>query len=98
MSHTLLVWERNPEGIDVYLIPDDVAKKYRHFLDEAHGRLIGSDEDNDGMKFLNQALSVEVWEDGFEQYKGVLVNYKVKFGSPIVGAHITAVYSCGFMM
>lgn len=53
MSHTLLVWERNPEGIDVYLIPDDVAKKYRDFLDAAHGKLIGSDEENDGMKFLN---------------------------------------------
>lgn len=104
MSKTLLVWEEVPEDTKMYLIPDDVAKKYRYFLDEAHGRFINHDEENDGMRFLNNALSTEStddegWSDeGFDQYRGIFRDYEVKLGSPITQENISHVYLSGFIL
>lgn len=101
---TLLIYLEIPELTRMFLIPNEVAKEYRGFLDEAHNHFINSGDDmNDGMRFLNNALStaltVEEWDDGeFNAYRGILCQYEVKTGSPILDTHITAVYHSGFIM
>lgn len=100
--YTLLVWEENPEAIKMYLIPNDViTDQYRAFLQQAHNRMINSDEMNDGMKFLNHALcpTKDTFDDdGFEQYVGVFSSYIVNNNNPITDKVITAVYLSGFCL
>ena len=100
MFYTLLVWEEVPEDTKMYLIPNEVANKYRHWFEEAHGRYINRDENNDGMDFLNYALSKDKWAEGYpmEEHAGVLADYQVKMGSPIVDTHITSVYHSDFCL
>src|SRR5574337_95620 len=100
MNYALLVWEMVPEDTEMYLIPEDVAAKYGDFLRLAHGNYIngkGWQHDdgtlNQGLRFLNFALSDEEYEDdGFEQYKGLFTGYKVDMAEPIVQKNITTVY------
>lgn len=98
MGKTLLVWEEVPENTRMFLIPDEVAQKHRDFLDEAHNCLINQDEMNDGLRFLNTALSNETPEKGFEEYQGIFKEYEVKLGSPLRDQNITAVYFSGFVL
>lgn len=96
MTYTLLIWEQVPDDTFLYLIPNNLADQYRHFLVEAHQHLINSSEMNDGMKFLNTALSKENPEEGFEKYQGVLLHYKTQ--ERIEDKHITHVYLSGFVL
>lgn len=99
-NYTLLIWEECPETIKLFLLPEEESKKHRDFLDEAHDRMINSDDLNDGMKFLNTALSnEECVDEGFEQYRAIWVQYQVKdTASPILDTHITKVYKSGFVL
>ncbi len=87
----------------MYLIPEEIAKKYEHFLKEAHNLYIGQNEENNGLRFLNNALcgeSTHNWDDGdiFNQYRGIFSKYAVDMNSPITGENITSVYISGYMM
>lgn len=95
---TLLVWETIPEETDFYVIPNEVAQKYEHFLKQAHHKFINAQKMNDGMKFLNTALGDEVPEEGFEEHLGVLREYKCDHHKPILDKTITAVYLSGFVL
>lgn len=99
--YTLLVWEEVPEETKMYLIPNEVAIKYEGFLRSAHGHLINTVDDDQypGLKFLNTALSDNEWSDtGFEQYRGLLKDYKVDMTNPILDKTITAVFHSGFIL
>jgi hypothetical protein len=74
--YTLLIFELVPEETHTYMIPNEMADKYASFLKEAHNKFINADDMNDGMRFLNTALSDEYPEEGFEEYLGVLRPYK----------------------
>jgi hypothetical protein len=100
-QHSLLVWHLVPEQVKMYLIPNSVASKYREFLDQAHSKLINAHDMNDGLRFLNAAISEEKGfeTDGFEKYEGIFVKYERNISQdPIVGVVITSVYSSGFIL
>ncbi len=98
----LLIWEENPEQIKFYLLPEEEANKHREYLDQAHDKMINSDDMNDGMRFLNTALAsheAEVAEEGFEDYLGVWAKHQYKHtANPITGVNITKVYKSGFCL
>jgi hypothetical protein len=98
MSHTLLVWETIPEETDFYLIPNEVAKDYEHYLKEAHHRFINADKMNEGLAFLNTALGDEMAEAGMCAYLGIFREYKVDHKKPLLDKNITAVYLSGFIL
>lgn len=107
MNFTLLIWEVVPEATELYLIPNDVADKYRNFLNQAHNRMINSDNMNDGMNFLNAALCESASDNGLEepwiQHTGVFAKYKQDFKQhPIhimnADSLITSVYLSGFVL
>jgi len=106
MNFTLLIWEMVPEYHELYLIPNDVADKYRDFLNQAHNHFINSDKMNDGMNFLNAALSETASDNGLEepwiQYTGVFTKFKQDTKHPIhlmnADALITSVYLSGFIL
>lgn len=98
----LLIWEEVPEDTKLYVIPNDVAEKYRHYLTEAHGNMINHTgwENNKGLLFLNTALADQgdgVAEKGFEEYLGIFARYKVSLESPLKNQNITTVYHSGFL-
>lgn len=98
MSYTLLVWETIPEETDFYLIPNEVADKYRSYLEQAHHKFINAQEMNEGMAFLNTALGDEMAEEGFCHELGTFREYKVDHHKPILDKNITAVYLSGFVL
>ena len=98
---SLLVFESIPEKTDFYLIPNTVADPIRNFLEAAHNKFINADEMNDGLLFLNAALSTEdpeTWNEEFRKYVGMLTACKVDNTKPITGVNITAVYLSGFVL
>lgn len=98
MAYTLLVWEEIPEDRALYLIPNEVADKYRPYLTEAQNRFINSDVTNGGMDFLNTALADEAPAPGFEEHLGVLRSYKIDLSTPLENTSITHVYLSGWVM
>lgn len=101
MTYTLLVWEEIPENTKMFMIPNEIADKYRNYLEEAHNRYINIDETNDGMNFLNYALAKEKWAEGYpmEEHTGVFADYEVNFkNNPISNVQITFVYHSGFCL
>jgi hypothetical protein len=104
-TYTLLVWENVPEKCDMYTIPNDEAEKFRQYLTLAHNKLLNYDDNNDGLSFLNVALSdqsveeCEGWtECNIAQYAGIWKKYKVEPTSPLKDVVITHVYRSGFAM
>lgn len=79
MPHTLLIWQEVPENTRLFLIPNEVADKFREYLTEAQNRLINSDVMNNGMRFLNTALYEFDAEDGFEEHLG-----DIDFSRPVI--------------
>ena len=86
--YTLLVYEEVPENLRMFLIPSDVAEKYRSFLEQAHGHYINSDDMNDGMNFLCAALTTHEHKEicnvaGYEEHMCCLVDYEQNGDKPI---------------
>lgn len=104
MSNVLLIWEEIPEETKLYLIPSDMAIKYKGFLESAHGNYINTVdwENHPGLMFLNAALSEEGSSEGIEEpyveYLGVLAKYKVDVKHPLYKQTITEVYLAGFIL
>ena len=106
MNFTLLIWEMVPEYHELYLIPNDVADKYRAFLNQAHNQFINSDPTNDGMDFLNAALCETDSNNGLTepwiQYAGIFSSFKQDTKNPIhlmnADTLITSVYLSGFIL
>lgn len=102
-TYSLLVWEEIPENTTFVLIPNNVANIYRNHLEQAHNKFINSDDENDGMRFLNAALMdnpEDAWDDYSKTHASVLAQYKRadRGGSPIVNVYITHVYLSGFVL
>lgn len=106
----LLIWEECSNGIQMFLIPDKEAMKFRSYLEEAHDRIVGSDEMNDGMRFLLTILFNFEEDDGvfmekpkktdgndFTSYRAAWKPFKVKNGNPITETNIVKVYKSGFL-
>lgn len=101
--YTLLIWEEVPETTKLYLIPNQVVDEYRPHFEDAHNHMINQVgwENNDGLRFLNTALSEAPDgepEKGFEQYLGIFAKYKVSLDKPLTKQNITAVYHSGFLL
>lgn len=104
MQFTLLIWESRPEEVATYLVPNDViTPRMREWMREAHGRMINVDDENDGMSFLNAALSPKeeyVDEGKWKDVACIFHAYKVVNEGPIEGndgsISITHVYQSGF--
>lgn len=101
-KHTLLIWNRNPEEIQLFLIPDEVADQYRPFLAEAHGKMINGSDMNPGLEFLNiacnEGLDAGDCSPEYVQYNGCLTAYRWTQTIHIIAANITHVYSSGFFL
>lgn len=98
-KYTLLVWEVVPEDTFMYLIPNDIATKYSHFLNNAHNKFINANDMAPGLNFLCYALSDERCNDlEYQKYQGIFMQYKHDIKNPIVNKTITHVYLSGFML
>lgn len=98
---TLIIWEKNPESITFYLIPNEVADKYRKLLAQAHNTHIDSGSENEGTHFVNNAIAegeYEPFEGSNEEHHGLLKSYKVEGETPLTGVHITSVYLTGHLL
>lgn len=89
-TYTLLIWETNPEGNQLYLIPNEEVEKDNRLelMTQAHGCMINCDYENEGMTFLNEALEAN----------GVFEKYRRDWDVPISGVTITRVIMSGFML
>lgn len=59
-SYTLLIYSNIPEDTILYLIPNVfISDEHLAFLQEAHDKVVNSDEMNTGMQFLMAALATE---------------------------------------
>lgn len=57
MSNVLIVWVELPERVKFYVVPEEVAKPHVNLLKLAHGKYLNCDDSNEGLEFLNIALS-----------------------------------------
>lgn len=55
MMKVLIVYEANPDGCEFYLVEAD--EKQVDILKQCHNRFINSDDMNEGMEYLNIAIS-----------------------------------------
>lgn len=100
-TFTLLVWELIPEETYLYLIPNEVADKYKHYLDQAQNRMVNQDDLNDGMNFLIAACSQNEDDasEEFKKYTGLFGLYRYTTMSvPITNQTINKVYFSGFCL
>lgn len=107
-TFTLLVWELVPEDTELYLIPNDVADTCRKYLEKAHACYLNGPgwqaEDkslNEGLLYLNQALSSSAEDTGQDQFveaAGLLYKFKQDSKKPILNTNITHVYHSGFVL
>jgi len=60
MSYTLLIWEMVPEETYLYLIPNDqISEEQWALMKQANRKLMNCNDLNEGMTFLNTALTPE---------------------------------------
>jgi hypothetical protein len=99
-TYTLLVYEMVPEDTNLYLIPNQVADQYRHFLQQAAGKFVNSDDTNDGMHFLIAATSPkkEYVDNDWTEYGMIFHPYLLSDQSAIEDKIITAIYLSGFIL
>lgn len=100
-TNTLLVWEENPEKIVFYLIPNEVADKYRTQLAEAHGTYINSSSENDATSFVSGAVSESEYDPDCgspEETHGIFNSYKLEGTDPIMGVNVNSIYHVGFLL
>jgi hypothetical protein len=104
VKYTLLIYSEVPEDTKFYLIPDsEINDEQRALLNEAHGRMVNSDEMNDGMRFLNDALCPEEHscdEETPKHWHCVFAQYRVEevAGAPFTGKEISCVVHSGMIM
>lgn len=99
--NTLIIWENVPESLTLYIIPNEIADKYRNFLEQAHGTYINSGKENEGTNFVNNAIAegkYEEYEGSNEDYHGLFASYKVNGEAPVAGVDINYVYYTGFLL
>ncbi len=99
MSSTLLIYEEVPEKTKLFVIPNsEITEQQRAWLKECQNRFINSDDENDGMLFINTAISNEKPEEGFEAFRAIWKDKEVSVEAPLTDANITNVYVTGFVM
>lgn len=101
MSNVLLIWEMIPEETHLYLIPMEVYESnpdFEKYFVEAHNKFINNCDMNDGLRFLNTALSKTDPEAGFEKYLGIFIEYRWDEKTPINHKNIQGVYLSGFVL
>ena len=104
MTYTLLIWEEIPENNAedpsalLFMIPNEEAEPYRHYLTEAHGNYLNCSENNIGIEFVAQAVSTDSHENGMDEYIGIFKPYQIDKAKPIEDTFITHVYHSGWVM
>jgi hypothetical protein len=110
MKHTLLIYSEVPEDTKFYLIPDRVIREeHRALLNESHGRMINSDDMNNGMSFVSNAICKEekFCDDTTpKEWHCIWAKYQVEMvaGQPFVAMSddedwsITSVVHTGFIL
>lgn len=59
-GNTLIIWEEIPEKTTLFVVPNEqIDSRQAALLREASNKFINADDENDGMIFLNNALSSE---------------------------------------
>lgn len=87
------------EGVDLYLIPNDVADKKRKLLAKCQNRLINVHKITKPMEKLSALLASKkehVPQEELAKYAAKWRKYKVGVESPLTGKKITTVYFSGF--
>lgn len=51
-THTLLLWHEFPENVHLYLLPNEVADKYRETLEQAQGKYANTRGENSATSTL----------------------------------------------
>ncbi len=101
-KYVLLIWEEIPESTKFFLIPIEIANDHAEYLEEAHNKFINSDDENDGLNFLNMAVCEpgQKWDDDvpFKDCAGLFHEYLYDVTKPITGTNIKAVYLSGFVL
>lgn len=101
-TYTLIIWEEVPEDTKLFLIPNkDISYEHFVFMKMAHGKLINSDEMNDGLKFLNVALADPeyCYDEDMKKYAGIFCAYQVDKSHPVLqNTNISKVYFSGFIL
>lgn len=99
-TYTLIIWEEIPEQTKLFIIPNEVADKYRHFLDQAHNTYININEMNDGLCFLNYAVNKnnDNEEEEDNKHKNLFLQYQINYDMPLINQNITYVYHSGFVL
>lgn len=98
--HSLLVYNEVPENVSFYVIPNSViTERQRHWLHQAHNKLVNNDEMNDGMEFLCAALqeNESYVAEGWKEFAGIYHQYKLANECPFK-LPINRVYYSGFVM
>ena len=91
----LLIYELVPGETTFYELPEDVYMKYSALLELAHGKMINLDDDNDGTKFVNDAVGTPEHASCPEN-GGVLAQYEVGVEN-LSGPYAKVVWS-GFVL
>lgn len=105
LKTTLLVYVRVPEKFDFYLIPNEDIQKnnWLSLMKEAHNKFANTDDFNDGMAFLNEAVSLESKENDIcfvsdrPEWRCCFAKYKVADDVMLDYMHITRVVFSGFI-
>lgn len=61
---TLLIWEEIPEKTRFFALTDLTQTDYEA-LSSAHGKIINCDDENEGMTFLNAALTPDIKKEKY---------------------------------
>lgn len=100
MTSTLLVFSHIPESVEFYIIPNDVADKFRTQFELAHNKLINCDEMNEGMHFINHAIIDESYDQKYEEYTGIFRQYKIDRSNFDLcsDVNVTRIVNSGFVL
>jgi uncharacterized protein (DUF2225 family) len=94
-TYSLLVWHEFPENLHMYLLPNEVADKYRETLEGAQGHFVNTDSQNDAVMALNQLVYPVAGAKKAE--KAVWQQYQL-LQDVIKGVTITYVYTTGMAL
>ncbi len=101
-DYTLIIYSNIPESTDLFLVPSDtISGEELDLLLMADGKYINSDDTNNGMTFLSNALSTkkEYCMDGSPELYCKYSKFKVK-DNPMSGGgfKISRVIVSGFFL
>jgi len=98
-KYALLIWERNPEGIDVYLIPNPTDEEII-LLRSAHNTMINCSDDSSAAQIINDMIceEKEYCINPEAKYNGKWVNYKLESNTLTESIELDMIFKSGFCL